>query len=128
MKSIAPELVTESAHRLRADRFGAKPVLVVGLVVQGLAAAAYLQANQLTGFYVVAIVFGMAYGGTMPLYASLAREAFGPRILGSVLGAAGIGLMLSGSDNPDAEMENKRIQLQKLINDGALTSKEAADL
>ena len=75
---------------LLADRFGAKPVLVVGLAVQGLAAAAYLQANQLTGFYVVAIVFGMAYGGTMPLYASLAREAFGPRILGSVLGAAGM--------------------------------------
>jgi len=73
-----------------ADRFGAKPVLVAGLAVQGLAAAAYLQANQLTGFYAVAIIFGMAYGGTMPLYASLAREAFGPRILGSVLGAAGM--------------------------------------
>jgi MFS family permease len=73
-----------------ADRYGAKPVLVTGLAVQGLAAAAYLQANQLTGFYAVAIVFGIAYGGTMPLYASLAREAFGPRILGSVLGAAGM--------------------------------------
>jgi len=73
-----------------ADRFGPKPVLVAGLAVQGLAAAAYLQANQLTGFYAVAIIFGMAYGGTMPLYASLAREAFGPRILGSVLGAAGM--------------------------------------
>jgi MFS family permease len=73
-----------------ADRYGAKPVLVAGLAVQGLAAAAYLQANQLTGFYAVAIVFGIAYGGTMPLYASLAREAFGPRILGSVLGAAGM--------------------------------------
>jgi len=44
--------------------------------------------NQLEGFYAVAIVFGMAYGGTMPLYASLAREAFPPRILGTVLGAA----------------------------------------
>jgi MFS family permease len=75
---------------LLADRYGAKPVLVAGLAVQGLAAAAYLQANQLTGFYAVAIVFGIAYGGTMPLYASLAREAFGPRILGSVLGAAGM--------------------------------------
>ena len=75
---------------LLADRYGAKPVLVAGLAVQGVAAAAYLQANQLTGFYAVAIVFGIAYGGTMPLYASLAREAFGPRILGSVLGAAGM--------------------------------------
>lgn len=71
-----------------ADRFGAKPVLVAGLFVQALAAASYLAVNQLDGFYAVAIVFGMAYGGTMPLYASLARDAFDPRILGGVLGAA----------------------------------------
>ncbi|GAB3105157.1 MFS transporter [Lysobacter terrae] len=75
---------------LLADRLGAKRVLVAGLLLQGLAAAAYLQVNQLDGFYAVAIVFGMAYGGTMPLYASLAREAFGPRILGTVLGAAAL--------------------------------------
>ncbi len=73
-----------------ADRLGAKPVLVAGLLIQALAAAAYLRVNQLDGFYVVAIVFGLAYGGTMPLYASLARDAFPPRILGTVLGAAGL--------------------------------------
>lgn len=71
-----------------SDRYGAKPVLVAGLLVQAFAAAAYLAVNQLTGFYAVAIVFGAAYGGTMPLYAALAREAFSPRILGTVLGAA----------------------------------------
>lgn len=71
-----------------ADRWGAKPVLVAGLAVQALAAAAYLLADRLGSFYAVAIVFGMAYGGTMPLYASLARDAFAPRILGGVLGAA----------------------------------------
>ncbi|MDR0181856.1 MFS transporter [Lysobacter arvi] len=75
---------------LLADRFGAKPVLVAGLLVQAVAAVAYLGVSQLNGFYVVAIVFGMAYGGTMPLYASLAREAFSPQILGLVLGAAGM--------------------------------------
>ena len=73
---------------LLADRFGAKPVLVAGLIVQGLAALAYLAVDQLGGFYVVALVFGAAYGGTMPLYAALARDAFSPRIQGTVLGAA----------------------------------------
>lgn len=34
------------------------------------------------------MVFGMAYGGVMPLYAVLAREYFGPRIMGTVFGAA----------------------------------------
>jgi MFS family permease len=72
------------------DRYGAKPVLVAGLLVQGVAAASYLAVSQLDGFYAVAIVFGMAYGGTMPLYASLAREAFAPRILGAVLGATAL--------------------------------------
>ena len=71
-----------------ADKYGAKPVLVVGLLVQAFAAVSYLAVNQLGGFYAVALVFGAAYGGTMPLYAALAREAFGPRILGTVLGAA----------------------------------------
>jgi MFS family permease len=80
------------------DRFGAKPVLVTGLAVQAVAAVSYLAVDQLGGFYVVALVFGMAYGGTMPLYASLAREAFPPRILGGVIGAmtllSGFGMAL----------------------------------
>lgn len=33
-------------------------------------------------------MFGMAYGGVMPLYAVLARDAFSPAIMGTVFGAA----------------------------------------
>ena len=71
-----------------ADKYGVKPVLIAGLFVQSLAIAAYLAANQLATFYVVAIAFGAAYSGVMPLYAVLAREYFGPKILGTVFGAA----------------------------------------
>lgn len=71
-----------------ADQLGAKKVLVAGLLIQAFAAAAYLLVRRLEGFYAVALVFGLAYGGVMPLYATLAREAFGARILGTVLGAA----------------------------------------
>ena len=70
------------------DRFGVKPVLVTGLLVQAFAAGTYLLVRQLGEFYAVAVVFGMAYGGVMPLYAVLAREYFSLRILGSVMGAA----------------------------------------
>jgi len=80
------------------DRYGAKPVLVAGLCLQAVAAVAYLGVSELEGFYGVAFVFGLAYGGTMPLYASLAREAFPPRILGGVIGAmtllSGLGMAL----------------------------------
>jgi MFS family permease len=71
-----------------ADRLGVKRVLVAGLLVQAVAIAGYLAARELSDFYLLAIVFGAAYGGVMPLYAVLAREYFGQRILGTVLGAA----------------------------------------
>jgi MFS family permease len=71
-----------------ADRHGVRPVLVTGLLVQALAAGTYAMASHLGQFYMVAVVFGMAYGGVMPLYAVLAREYFGPRIMGTVFGAA----------------------------------------
>jgi len=70
-----------------ADRLGAKPVLVGGLMVQALGAGAYLFANQLGELYALSIVFGIAYGGVMPLYAILARDYFGPHIMGTVFGA-----------------------------------------
>lgn len=71
-----------------ADRLGVKPVLIAGLAIQGLVIAAYLAAGRLEHFYVLAVIFGATYGGVMPLYAVLAREYFGGRIIGTVLGAA----------------------------------------
>jgi MFS family permease len=72
---------------LLADRHGAKPVLVVGLLVQAFAIATYLAVDRLGEFYALALVFGTAYGGVMPLYAVLARESFGQRVMGTLFGA-----------------------------------------
>jgi MFS family permease len=72
---------------LTADRIGAKPTLVAGLVVQALAVAAYLFVGALEEFYALSVVFGLAYGGVMPLYAVLVRDNFGPRIMGTTFGA-----------------------------------------
>jgi len=71
-----------------ADRLGVKRVLIVGLLIQALAAGAFVFASRLGEFYAIAATFGFAYGGVMPLYAVLAREYFGQRILGAVFGAA----------------------------------------
>jgi MFS family permease len=70
-----------------ADRFGAKHILVGGLFVQAMSVAAYLAVGQLGEFYALSVIFGLAYGGVMPLYAVLVREYFGARIMGSVFGA-----------------------------------------
>ena len=70
------------------DRLGVKPVLIAGLTVQALAIVSYATISRLGEFYALAVIFGTAYGGVMPLYAVLAREYFGQRIMGTVFGAA----------------------------------------
>jgi MFS family permease len=72
---------------MAADRIGAKPVLVAGLFVQALAIGAYLFVGALGEFYALSVVFGLAYGGVMPLYAVLVRDYFGQHIMGTTFGA-----------------------------------------
>ncbi|GLS19547.1 MFS transporter [Labrys miyagiensis] len=85
-----------------ADRIGVKPVLVAGLLVQALAISAYLYVTRLEQFYLLSLVFGTAYGGVMPLYAVLAREYFGPRIMGTVFGAVTMASSLGMAFGPVA--------------------------
>jgi MFS family permease len=74
------------------DRYGAQRVLIAGLLTQALAIGTYPFVRDLGDFYVLAVIFGTAYGGVMPLYAVLARDYFSQSIMGTVLGAA---MMLS---------------------------------
>jgi MFS family permease len=71
---------------LIADRVGAKRTLVTGLAVQALAVSLYLTTQGTVGFYALAALFGLSYGGVMPLYAILVREYFGARIMGTAFG------------------------------------------
>jgi MFS family permease len=70
-----------------ADRFGAKRTLLAGLALQAVMVFAYLFARHTGTFYAFAVVFGVAYGGVMPLYALVTREYFGEKIMGSAYGA-----------------------------------------
>lgn len=71
-----------------ADRLGVRRVLVGGLALQASGIFIYIYVTELAEFYMLAAVLGMAYGGVMPLYAVLARDYFGSRVMGTVLGAA----------------------------------------
>jgi len=73
---------------LLGDRFGARRVVVAGLMVQAVGAGSYYFTRDVGEFYAVAILFGVAYGGVMPLYAVIAREYFPLRIMGTVFGGA----------------------------------------
>jgi len=86
------------ATGLVADRWGAKQTLLAALVFQALMVFAYLFVRDVAGLYVLGLLFGIAYGSAMPLYALLTREYFGERVMGTVYGAvfmiscAGMGL------------------------------------
>jgi MFS family permease len=81
------------------DRFGAKRVLVIGLLVQALGALAYYFAHSLGEFYLVAVLFGFTYAGVMPLYSVLVRENFPLSMMGTIIGgtamAGGLGMAAS---------------------------------
>lgn len=81
------------AFGLLGDRFGARQILVLGLLVQAFAAPAFLLARDLGSFYAIAAVFGFIYAGTMPLYAAIARENFPLHMMGTVIG----GIAMAGS-------------------------------
>jgi MFS family permease len=81
------------AFGLLGDRYGARPVLVIGLLAQAFGALAYVPVRELDSFYAVAAVFGFIYAGVMPLYSAIARENFPLRMMGTVIG----GIAMAGS-------------------------------
>jgi MFS family permease len=87
---------------LLGDRFGAKRVLVIGLLVQAFGALAYVFVRELAAFYAVAAVFGFIYAGVMPLYSVLVRENFPLRMLGTVIGGTAMAGSLGMATGPIA--------------------------
>jgi MFS family permease len=90
------------AFGLLGDRFGAKRVLVVGLLAQAFGALAYAFVRELSAFYAVAALFGFIYAGTMPLYSVLVRENFPLRMLGTVIGGTAMAGSLGMATGPIA--------------------------
>ena len=70
-----------------ADRFGAKATLLAGLALQAAMIVLYLVVRDVVPFYALAVVFGVSYGGVMPLYALVTREYFGEKVMGTAYGA-----------------------------------------
>lgn len=90
------------AFGLLGDRFGARRVLVVGLLVQAFGALAYVFVRELAAFYAVAALFGFIYAGVMPLYAVLARENFPLKMMGTVIGGTAMAGSLGMATGPIA--------------------------
>ena len=88
------------AFGMLGDRFGAKRVLVAGLLLQAFGALAYFFVRDLAAFYAVAALFGFIYAGIMPLYSVLARENFPLRMMGTVIGGTAMAGSLGMATGP----------------------------
>jgi len=69
-----------------ADRVGAKPTLIVGLILQASIIFLYVFPTGPGALYALAMAFGVGYGSVMPLYAVVTREYFGERAIGTAYG------------------------------------------
>jgi len=76
-----------------SDRIGATLSIVLYLGVMALALLWLLFATDIWMFYLFAVIYGIAYGGVVPLQTLVTGELFGIRYLGAVMAT----LMLIGS-------------------------------
>ncbi len=122
------------AFGLLGDRFGAKRVLVLGLLAQAFGALGFVFVRELGGFYTVAAVFGFIYAGTMPLYAVLARENFPLRMMGTVIGGTAMAGSLGMATGPSRRrfdlrrVRQLRLALYRLLDHGARRFPDCNDI
>jgi MFS family permease len=69
-----------------ADRIGGKWAMALFLMLQAVMIPMFINAHAVPTFFSWAVLFGLGYGGPMPVYAMLFREYFGTRSIGAILG------------------------------------------
>ena len=69
-----------------ASKIGNRTVLVPCLLIQALALFFLAGASDLHAFYIIATVYGLAYGGVTPIVTTMAGRFFGTRSIGSIIG------------------------------------------
>ena len=83
-----------------SDRMGPTLSLVFHLTAMALALAWLLFAGEVWTFYVFAIVYGVAYGGVVPLQTLLSGELFGLRFLGTIMAGLMVFANVGGALGP----------------------------
>jgi predicted MFS family arabinose efflux permease len=80
-------IATRNGAGWLADRFGPRQTMIIALAFQSGVLFLYLFARDLGTLSFLGVLFGMAYGGAMPLYPVVARAYFGEQVMGTAYGA-----------------------------------------
>jgi len=79
-------MIGKIANGVLADKVGAKWSMAAFLFLQAITIPLFVHAHEVPTFYMWAVLFGVGFGGPMPVYAMLFQEYFGIRNIGSILG------------------------------------------
>lgn len=83
-----------------ADRFGAKGVMVLAYVIQGLTVAMLFWTSEPWHFYAFAVLFGIGFGGEMSAFLVANRQYYGMGPVRTIFGfqhmGSGLGMAIGG--------------------------------
>lgn len=83
-----------------SDRLGSLPTLLLFSVIQTATVGIFVLVDDLIGLYLIGIVFGIGYGGILPLYPVVLRDHLSSRGIGwrtaVVIFFGGIGMAVGG--------------------------------
>jgi len=85
---------------IASDKYGRKPLFVICFLIQAAMIIWLIKSTSSWMFYVFATIWGLGYGGWMPLMPAIVGDLFGLRHMGSVLGVAGLSLGVGGTIGP----------------------------
>jgi MFS family permease len=94
--SILGRIVTGAV----SDKVGAKNLVPVTLIMEAGLLFFLMESKGTTAFYLFAILFGLAYGGSVPLIPAVTADFFGPRSMGVIFGFISFGGILGGAIGP----------------------------
>jgi MFS family permease len=94
--SIVGRVVTGAV----SDKVGAKNLLPVMLMIEAVMLFFLMESKGTTMFYLFAILFGLAYGGSVPLIPAVTADFFGPGSMGTIFGVISFGGILGGAFGP----------------------------
>lgn len=83
-----------------ADRFGARALIAVSLVLQAAALFVLAITTNTEFFFVTAVLFGLVYGCFMPVMPALTGVFFGTRFVGAIFGTVNTAYVLGAAIGP----------------------------
>ena len=80
-----------------ADRHNPKILLPASLMLQAFLLFSLMWTDTLQGFYLIAVLYGLGYGGTLPLVIKMNTDFFGLSSSGTIFGALVFGATSAGA-------------------------------